>query len=201
LMTWVFPLCGSSACRPQPASTTTASALANNLPRLDHNRKTRRSNGHGTKNGRDLPEAARLPHPVAAGILPAVEGGILPPGPVSEVIDVQAMQPAIPPLETPGSTAGRMPAAPAQARAGAVMRPIPDPSPHLDPRSTSVLKCMLVTWQLGLKEVQRAPRLPTRWLPQHRARLIPDMLGDNCLLRGIPAFQRRRCASLMTSRL
>jgi hypothetical protein len=48
---------------------------------------------------------------VVAGILPAVEGGILPPGPVREVCDVLAIQAVIPPGETPGSTAGRMPAA------------------------------------------------------------------------------------------
>ena len=45
-------------------------------------------------------------HQVAAGILPAVEGGILPPGPVPE-----RCRTAIPPGKMPGSTAGRMPAA------------------------------------------------------------------------------------------
>src|SRR5664279_1540083 len=74
LMTWVFPLCGSSACRPQPASTTTASALANNLPRLDHNRETRRSHCHRTKARRDLPDSAWHPNPVTAGRMPAVTG-------------------------------------------------------------------------------------------------------------------------------
>ena len=44
--------------------------------------------------------------PVAAGILPAVEGGILPPGPALE-----GRGTAIPPGKMPGSTAGRMPAA------------------------------------------------------------------------------------------
>src|ERR1035437_3615750 len=49
-------------------------------------------------------------HQVAAGILPAVEGGILPPGPEPEVLDLLARRAALPPGETPGSTAGRMPA-------------------------------------------------------------------------------------------
>jgi 1,4-alpha-glucan branching enzyme len=44
---------------------------------------------------------------VAAGILPAVEGGILPPGTAPESSDVAA----IPPGRMPGSTAGKMPAA------------------------------------------------------------------------------------------
>jgi amino acid adenylation domain-containing protein len=43
---------------------------------------------------------------VAAGILPSVEGGILPPGGV-----LRARETAIPPGKMPGSTAGRMPAA------------------------------------------------------------------------------------------
>ena len=45
-------------------------------------------------------------HAVAAGILPAVEGGILPPGPAPEPSSVTA----IPRGKMPGSTAGRMPA-------------------------------------------------------------------------------------------
>ena len=40
---------------------------------------------------------------VVAGILPAVEGGILPPGPGSKVLDLMVMGAAIPPGETPGS--------------------------------------------------------------------------------------------------
>jgi hypothetical protein len=51
--------------------------------------------------------------PVAAGILPAVEGGILPPGPVLEW-----RRTAIPPGKMPGSTAGRMPAATSQSDSG-----------------------------------------------------------------------------------
>jgi hypothetical protein len=41
---------------------------------------------------------------VAAGILPAVVGGILPPGPKPEGFDLMAMRAEIPPGETPGST-------------------------------------------------------------------------------------------------
>jgi hypothetical protein len=48
---------------------------------------------------------------VAAGILPAVEGGILPPGPAPEFPSAIRMPTAIPPGRMPGSTAGRMPAA------------------------------------------------------------------------------------------
>ena len=50
-------------------------------------------------------------HQVAAGILPAVEGGILPPGSALEW-----RRTAIPPGKMPGSTAGRMPAATLQGR-------------------------------------------------------------------------------------
>ena len=42
--------------------------------------------------------------------------------------------------------------------------------------------------KLRLEEVQRAAGLPTGWLPQDRPRLIPDVLGDNRLFRGISAF-------------
>ena len=56
-------------------------------------------------------------HPVAAGILPAVEGGILPPGPALEW-----RRTAIPPGKMPGSTAGRMPAATGQSGGGNEMR-------------------------------------------------------------------------------
>jgi multidrug efflux pump subunit AcrB len=48
---------------------------------------------------------------VAAGILPAVEGGILPPGPGHESSVVTTQPSAIPPGRMPGSTAGKMPAA------------------------------------------------------------------------------------------
>jgi leucyl-tRNA synthetase len=53
---------------------------------------------------------------VAAGILPAVEGGILPPGAALESSSITAMRPAIPPGRMPGSTAGKMPAATTQQR-------------------------------------------------------------------------------------
>jgi Ca-activated chloride channel family protein len=57
---------------------------------------------------------------VAAGILPAVEGGILPPGSALEHSSVPAMGRVIPPGRMPGSTAGKMPAAtPARAVAAA----------------------------------------------------------------------------------
>ena len=59
-------------------------------------------------------------HQVAAGILPAVEGGILPPGP-----ELQCCGTALPPGKTPGSTAGRMPAATAQGGDGDKMRLYP----------------------------------------------------------------------------
>src|ERR1035437_4527407 len=48
---------------------------------------------------------------VVAGILPAVEGGILPPGPGPESSVVTTQPSAIPPGRMPGSTAGKMPAA------------------------------------------------------------------------------------------
>ena len=48
---------------------------------------------------------------VAAGILPAVEGGILPPGSAHEFSTVSANTTTIPPGRMPGSMAGRMPAA------------------------------------------------------------------------------------------
>jgi multidrug efflux pump subunit AcrB len=48
---------------------------------------------------------------VAAGILPAVEGGILPPGPAPESFSVTTQPAAIPPGRMPGSAAGKMPAA------------------------------------------------------------------------------------------
>src|ERR1035438_10752743 len=59
-------------------------------------------------------------HHVAAGILPAVEGGILPPGGAP-----RACGTAIPPGKMPGSTAGRMPAATAPVSGGVQMRPRP----------------------------------------------------------------------------
>ena len=58
-------------------------------------------------------------HHVAAGIMPAVEGGILPPGGAP-----RACGTAIPPGEMPGSTAGRMPAATAQVGGRVQMRPL-----------------------------------------------------------------------------
>jgi hypothetical protein len=54
------------------------------------------------------------PSQVAARILPAVEGGILPPGSASESPDAQTTSTPLPPGRMPGSTAGRMPAATAQ---------------------------------------------------------------------------------------
>jgi hypothetical protein len=52
----------------------------------------------------------------AAGILPAVEGGTLPLGSAIEVPSMVAEQPAIPPGETPRSTARRMPPPTSQSR-------------------------------------------------------------------------------------
>jgi hypothetical protein len=43
---------------------------------------------------------------VAAGSLPAVEGGVLPPGPSPELLRPQPLRTAIPPGGTSGSTAG-----------------------------------------------------------------------------------------------
>jgi len=57
------------------------------------------------------------PQPVAAGILPAVEGGILPPGAAPESSRVKAIPPSIPPGRMPGFPAGKMPAATAQGGA------------------------------------------------------------------------------------
>jgi len=48
---------------------------------------------------------------VAAAILAAVEGGILPPGPAVHNGSVFSNQSPIPPGRLPGSTAGKMPAA------------------------------------------------------------------------------------------
>jgi len=48
---------------------------------------------------------------VAAGILPAIEGGILPPGPPPESSALTAQPMLLPPGKMPGSTAGKMPAA------------------------------------------------------------------------------------------
>src|SRR6185503_891044 len=48
---------------------------------------------------------------VAAGVPPAVEGGILPPGPTLENPSASNSATPIPPGGTPGSTAGGMPAA------------------------------------------------------------------------------------------
>ena len=56
-------------------------------------------------------------HHVAAGILPAVEGGILPPGPALEFSSTVAWRMVNLPGETPGSTAGKMPAAGLRPRA------------------------------------------------------------------------------------
>ncbi len=46
---------------------------------------------------------------VAAAILAAVEGGILPPGPAVHNASVFSNHSAIPPGRFPGSTAGKMP--------------------------------------------------------------------------------------------
>ena len=64
-----------------------------------------------------MPGASWHRHHVAAGILPAVEGGILPPGPKPEWRRM-----AIPPGKMPGSTAGRMPAATGQSAEKVVSR-------------------------------------------------------------------------------
>ena len=47
-------------------------------------------------------------HFVAAGIRPAVEGGILPPGPALEVPSIIASRTTMPPGETPSSKADKM---------------------------------------------------------------------------------------------
>jgi hypothetical protein len=52
---------------------------------------------------------------VAAGVPPAVEGGILPPGSALEVLNPDRMGTQAPPGGTPGSTAGETPAATAKA--------------------------------------------------------------------------------------
>jgi len=57
-------------------------------------------------------------HHVAAGILPAVEGGVLPPGGA-----LRACGTAIPPGKMPGSTAGRMPAATTRIGGSVQMQP------------------------------------------------------------------------------
>src|SRR5712671_2942584 len=58
-----------------------------------------------------LPNWAGSRPQVAAGVSPAVEGGILPPGFTSGFAAFVKPPAAFPPGVTPGSTAGRMPAA------------------------------------------------------------------------------------------
>ncbi|HEU0039342.1 MAG TPA: DEAD/DEAH box helicase family protein, partial [Verrucomicrobiae bacterium] len=60
---------------------------------------------------------------VAAGILPAVEGGLLPPGPALEISTRLELSRILPSGETPGSTAGRMPAATLSGVVELVVRP------------------------------------------------------------------------------
>ena len=55
--------------------------------------------------------AALWPGTVAAGVPPAVEGGILPPGPGGVICNAFELVTSVPPGETPGSTAGGPPAA------------------------------------------------------------------------------------------
>jgi hypothetical protein len=57
--------------------------------------------------------------PVAAGILPAVEGGILPPGTVPESRSMSATPSAVPPGRRPAATAQAVPAAAVSTRSGA----------------------------------------------------------------------------------
>jgi CheY-like chemotaxis protein len=64
-----------------------------------------------------VPGAAEDRRQVAAGILPAVEGGILPPGEARDAWEI-----AIPPGRMPGSTAGKMPAATAQVGSNTELR-------------------------------------------------------------------------------
>lgn len=64
------------------------------------------------------------PFEVAAGILPAVEGGSLPPGPAFEPSSTITTRTSIPPGETPSSTAGKMPAATVQGAGSLEMRPL-----------------------------------------------------------------------------
>jgi hypothetical protein len=51
------------------------------------------------------------PNDVAAGILSAVEGGILPPGPARELSTPVKFSTSFPPGRMPGSTAAKMAAA------------------------------------------------------------------------------------------
>ena len=81
--------------------------LSSDGPELDDWQEVRGSGVQGTIRPR-LPAGA---FDVAAGILPAVEGGILPPGALLESASLTAMPRAIPPGRMPGSTAGKMPAA------------------------------------------------------------------------------------------
>jgi len=68
------------------------------------------------------PDPSAYPRCVAAGILPAVEGGILPPGSALESASAPALRTAGPPGKMPGSTAGSMPAATDQLRITAIGR-------------------------------------------------------------------------------
>jgi hypothetical protein len=59
----------------------------------------------------EITEGEPTPRSVAAGVPPAVEGGILPPGPAPRNDPPRQTSRGIPPGVTPSSTAGRMPAA------------------------------------------------------------------------------------------
>jgi Flp pilus assembly protein TadD len=75
-------------------------------------------------------------HPVAAGILPAVEGGILPPGGAPGACGT-----AFPPGKMPGSTAGKMPTATAQDGVG--FQKCPQPSDQTARKSQIVYRILL----------------------------------------------------------
>jgi tetratricopeptide (TPR) repeat protein len=111
-------------------------------------------------------------HHVAAGILPAVEGGILPPGGAP-----RAWGTAIPPGKMPGSTADRIPAATLQDGGIVQMRPTPSAAtPEAStPRAPSGIPQMLLVliicvavcgWHYGRLWAQYGTPLIGVWDPR-----------------------------------
>src|SRR5581483_1841447 len=77
--------------------------------RLNH--RDNRQLGMIARFAQELRPGCVRPRDVAAGVSPAVEGGILPPGSAFELSSEVAMPTSIPPGGTPGSTTGETPAA------------------------------------------------------------------------------------------
>jgi hypothetical protein len=86
-------------------------------------------------------------HHVAAGILPAVEGGIMPPGAAApELSSVTPLGRAIPPGRMPGSPAGKMPAATVQGFGAVVSRAAKLEREHRADQHVEAVERMLRRW-------------------------------------------------------